>query len=293
MDAPNASAAAAGIGSILPGPLGPTINSWISAQVRRLRVENLAVALRCCDVSDDGLRVRNKMVSANFDVLGLRDGDTVIGYVTKRDLSAGTCREFACTIADDERISGDVALIDVLERFVDRPYLFVEQSGVVTGILSRADLRNPPVRVMLYMLVEAVEEYTNALVRGFYPNDRFLDVLDGNGKDKARLNLTQRRRRSEDLDMTDCLRLSDKMTVLSEVDGLRRTLGFDGKPAWRDFFKRVDDLRQHFARLQDFLSGPEWQDSLKLAVTIQKFLDRCESRWTILAEDFPDPTSKR
>jgi hypothetical protein len=97
----------------------------------------------------------------------------------------------------------------------------------VDGIVTRADLQKPPVRLILFGLITLFEMHLTYLVRHFYPDEGYLSKLSKPRIRAAQELMSERKERNEDLDFIDCLQFGDKTNLVLSKDEIAQLLGIE------------------------------------------------------------------
>lgn len=97
-------------------------------------------------------------------------GGEVIGFVFRDSLKTGIVRGHLQKITSEHLIS-DSPLANLLSIFRTRERAFVLVGQDVRGIITRANLHKPPVRVYLFGLIFLLEMHLTYRVAISYPND--------------------------------------------------------------------------------------------------------------------------
>src|SRR5262249_8656091 len=148
----------------------------------------------------------------------------------------------------------------------------------INGFVTRADLQQPPVRMLLFGLVSLLEMYLVAMVRICYPDESFQDSLTPGRQDKARQLLAERTGRNEDIDLADCLKLSDKYNLLVQVPGFLEFFGLGQPRVALKAFKEMEQLRDNLAHGQDLVAGKTWEEVIRTVNNLQAFLTDCHAK---------------
>jgi hypothetical protein len=74
-------------------------------------------------------------------------------------------------------VASEAPLRDTVIALGERPRVFVTSLGAVGGIITRADLQKPPVRMWLFGLITLVEQALGMLIRARYPDGSWAERL--------------------------------------------------------------------------------------------------------------------
>lgn len=164
-----------------------------------------------------------------------------------------------------------------LKVFKERHFTFVLIGSEVQGIVTRADLNKPPVRVYLFSLVSLLEMHLGFWVRAEYPNDSWQQELKEERLAAARLLLKERRRRRQDPTLLECLQFCDKRDLIIRKKEVRARLGLGGAKASKRLLERAEALRNGLAHSQqDLAHGSSWVQLISLIETLETIVDRSD-----------------
>ena len=219
------------------------------------------------------------MDARGYDVIGIRMDGLVEAYALREDVSGGRLGDHARAIEPELVLPDSSALLTAFEKLRTRPWVLVSIVGRVWGFVSAADLQKAPVRMWLFGLISLAEMHTLRLVRELFPGEEWIasNLLAPPRMADARKLFEKRRRKGQETDLTDCLQLCDRATILKKQRGLFRELGFNSNAEAQHFFSHFEDLRNSLAHSQDILSN-RWPALADIAIGLERFLHACESR---------------
>jgi predicted transcriptional regulator len=268
---------------------------WISKRTGRLRtgtriselrklfetgitVRAIEEPIQCCAISDPAPEIAQKMHQLDFDVIGVKDSQDghVIGYINACELVQGRCREYLQAFRVSDLVSDSTPLINVLTLLRDRKRVFILTENNVTGIITRADLQKPPIRILLFGLVSLLEIHLSYLVRRFYPNDSWKEKLSKRRIDDAKAMMEQRTSRNEKMDLVDCLQFCDKRYLATAHPDICRMLHFESSNLGNKLLKDIEKLRDKLAHSQDIVTGTTWERIIDLVGNVEKLIEGSE-----------------
>src|SRR3989442_1622063 len=129
--------------------------------------------LQSCSEAAPAAEIARILGQRDFDVAGVqskRDGP-VIGFVAREALRTGTVKDHLQALTAEQLISDATPLPSVLAVLKVRPHSFVLIGPEVRGIVTRADLNKPPVRVYLFALISLLEIHLTFWVKAVYGED--------------------------------------------------------------------------------------------------------------------------
>ena len=187
--------------------------------------------LQSCPSGANAAEIASLLHAKDFDVVGVREdsGGDVIGFVFRDSLKAGLVRSYLQKITSEHLISDATPLASLLSIFKKRERAFVLEGEHVTGIITRADLNKPPVRVYLFGLISLLDMHLTYWVTSLYPNDVWKKCLSKGRVKKAENLLTLRQSRRHQMDLVDCLQFCDKRDLVLALDEPPQNLGTAGE----------------------------------------------------------------
>jgi hypothetical protein len=237
---------------------------------------DIAEYLISYDANQPATDVRQRMIDHDFHVVGLRDDGFVVGFICREDLTEGACSDHVRYFGSNQVTGSETPLRETLIKLGEQPFLFVTILGAVGGIITRADLQKPSVRMWLFGLITLVEHAFSELIRVRYPDNAWREYLSDNRLERAERFQAERRRRNESMDLISCLALADKGQLLSKDREIREQLGMGSRSAAREAVRNMEQLRNSLAHAHDIVTG-SWQTIVNLSVNVDKVLGLYES----------------
>jgi hypothetical protein len=207
--------------------------------------------------------VRSFMTTRDYDVVGIRREGQVVGFVEKSSLEMGDCGLYQQPFDKTLVLCDSVPLLTVLMELNQASFVFITVLGKVGGIITRADLQKPPVRMWLFGIVTLIEMRFGELIGRHCPGDSWKNFLSEARLQKAQVLLDERRRRNQSLDLFDCLQFSDKGQIIARNEGLRMATVFLSRRQAEEGIKKLEQLRNNLAHAQDILAS-DWDTIIRL-----------------------------
>ncbi len=218
---------------------------------------DVAEPLASFDAGASAADVRAFMEARGLDVVGVRREGRAAGYVERTSLGQGACGEQLRPFDDASVVSDAAPLLTVLQELNRAPLLFVAVFGEVGGVVTRADLQKPPVRMWLFGVVTLIELRFVELIEKHCPADGWKEFLSEGRLQKAQALLAERLRRNQSLRLIDCLQFSDKGQIIARNEGLRDATVFASRRQAEEAVKQLEQLRNHLAHAQEIVSD-DW-----------------------------------
>jgi len=223
--------------------------------------------LRSCPAEESAADTARLLQQRDFDVAGVKrqPAGPVIGWVATESLKSGCVEDHLQPLTSDQLVSDATPLLTVMKVLRARPYTFVLVGTEVAGIVTRADLNKPPIRVYMFSLISLLEMHLGFWVRVEYPDDSWHAQLPKKRLAAAAKVLEQRRRRKQNPFLAECLQFCDKRDLVIAKEELRTRLALGTKAGASRFLKRAEDLRNVLAHSQrDLADGTSWEQVINL-----------------------------
>lgn len=243
-----------------------------------LTIGLIAEPLESVASSEDAATVCDRMKSRNWDVIGVCDGgeaEASAYYLHQQDLKDGHCGQYAQRFEIQDIVAPSAPIYQSLHWLCERKRLFVLGRKGVEGIVSIADLQKQPVRLMLFAAVSLLEMAMLARIRQLFAKEEEWAAKLSEGRiQKARELHAQRGQKGQDIDLADCLCLSDKATILLKSSDECEVWGFTSKHVAEKFFKPVQTLRDNLAHGHDPSQGADWAEICTMFTKAQEITHR-------------------
>jgi hypothetical protein len=222
--------------------------------------------LESCFLDDDAVEIAKILQGRDFDVAGVQEGPQghVIGFVLRDSLKDGNVRNHFNKMTSEHLISDATPLASLLSIFKTRRHVFVLAGQHVTGIITRADLTKPAMRVYLFGLISLLDMHLTYWVKDSYPEDAWKGRLSSSRLKKSEQLLALRRSRAQQTDLVDCLQFCDKRDlILAHEVCTRLCLGEKNTAEKR--LRDAEDLRDLLAHSQqDLTEGSSWAEVIEV-----------------------------
>jgi hypothetical protein len=238
--------------------------------VENFSAADIAEPLASFDANASAADVLAVMTRRAYRVAGIRKDGTIGGYVRQEELAHGTCGDAVHPFEDGDVVPDSAGFPELVMWLNDRPRLFVTVLGQVGGIVTRTDLQKPPVRMWLFGMITIIEMGLTRMIEAAYPEDSWKECLSEGRLEKAETLLEERRRRSQDLGLLDCLQFSDRGQIVLRNEALRKQAGFVSRSRGEQTVKELEALRNNLAHSQDIIAC-DWGIIVKLTEYMDKF----------------------
>jgi AraC-like DNA-binding protein len=243
-----------------------------------ITAQSICEPIQACFINDPVSEIKEKMEQLDFDVIGIKSSEDspIEGYIFAADLTEGKCGDFKKEFQISDLISNSTPLIDVLQILKNKMRVFVLFGNMIQGIITRADLQKPPVRILLFGLITLLEMHFSYLIRKFYPDENWHGTLTESRIEKAKELMRSRKERNEKLDLVDCFQFCDKRNLILAISEIINLLGFSSEDECKNNLKDIEKLRDKLAHSQDIVTGTSWEKIISLVDIVEKLIQKSE-----------------
>lgn len=254
-------------------------NSYYNVQktfVRGVQVRDIAEPLPSFDATTLAAEARAVLETTGGFVVGVRTNGFVTACAELEALVGGTCGDCAQPL-DPARILPDTATLAELVYSLDRaPFVFVRMLGAIAGVVTRADLEDPPVRMWLFGLLSTIEARFVSLIEKHFGDGEaagWAASISTARLEKAVELQAERQRRQLNAKLLNCLQFSDKAQIVARNEDLRATVGFASRKRAEQRIKEVERLRNNLAHGQEIVAS-DWAAIVTLAQILERVAPR-------------------
>lgn len=247
--------------------------------LRRIFIDNITARsiyepLLCCPVTSRAEAARQALEVRDFDVAGVKEneGGEVVGYVLFEELGEGDLRKYVRKISTDLLISDSTPIAEIFSVLSEINFAFVIAGKHISGIITKADINKPPVRIYLFGMTSLFEMHLSAWVNHYYVNDSWVqEVSENRMQDAAKIH-ELRKGNNQELSLLECLQLCDKRDLLAKSKQFREDFDFS-RASFDSFVKNVEKVRNELAHSQySIIANIEWISLIEIISRTEKFL---------------------
>ena len=249
--------------------------------------------LLCCPADSRAEEAKDALKNREFDVAGVKkteDGD-VIGYVVTDELTYGDLSKFIKKIDAGLLISDSTPIAKILSILTNRNFAFVIYGNHITGIVTRADINKPPMRIYIFGIISLFEMHLNFWITHSYSDNSWINILPKQRLEKAKEIYELRKGNNQDLSLLECLELCDKRDILAKSKEFRDEFDMS-KNSFDSFVKGIEKIRNELAHNQNsIISNIEWAEFIKIISDTEEFLTKSDNKVEAIAlqgNDFKD-----
>lgn len=240
--------------------------------LRNLVARDIAEPLPSFDHSTSSQEAREMLVEARQSVAGVRKKGWIKGFLLVAELGEGTCGDYTHPLEEAVVLADSTSLLDLTRALKETEWVLLRILGEVNGIVTKADLQDPPVRMWLFGMITVIELRFQKMIEEHFQAEEWIKYVSPARLEKARHMFEERQRRNQDSALVDCLQFSDKAQIIARDETLRQQAGFGSRNRADEGIKRMEKLRNNLAHSQNIVDT-DWEVIAGIADHLQRFFD--------------------
>ncbi len=235
--------------------------------------------LACCQITDNPFEVKNTLEQRDFDTLGVVDDNGVkLGYIVREKLGENTIDNYIEKFDIEIVISESTPLSELFEILLEKEYVYILSKNTIDGIVTRADINKPIVRIYLFGLISLFELHLNYWITQNYDNESWIDVLKQTRIESAEKIFNERKGNNVQLTLLECIQMCDKRDILRTTDDFITEFDFT-KNGFERLLKDVEKVRNELAHSQNsIIANLEWTVFVNTIKNAKEFLVKSEEK---------------
>ncbi len=272
---------------------GTRFSSLKKIFIDNVTAKSIYEPLLCCPADSIADHAKEALKIREFDVAGVKETESgkVIVYVLTDELANGELRKYVKVIDPELLISDSTPIADIFTSLMNRDFVFVLYGKLIIGIITKADINKPPVRIYLFGMISLFEMHLNSWINHFYPDNTWEHEISDNRIKAARDIYKKRKGNNQDLSSLECLQFCDKRDLLKQSDDFIKEFDIS-KKRFDTFVKRVEKIRNELAHSQNsIISNFEWSVFVETVYHLEDFLINSDTKVEHIAtegNDFKD-----
>ena len=240
--------------------------------LRNLVARDIAEPLPSFDQSMPADEARAILLEARQSVAGVRKKGWITGYIKLDELGPGTCHDYTHGLDEAIVLADSTSLLDLTRALKETDWVLLRILGEVTGIITKADLQDPPVRMWLFGMITVIELRFQKMIEEHFQAEEWVKYMSPGRLEKAKRMFEERQRRNQDSALVDCLQFSDKAQIIARDETLRQQAGFASRNRADEGIKRMEKLRNNLAHSQSIVDT-DWEVIADIADHLQRFFN--------------------
>jgi len=258
---------------------GTSFNELQSLFIDNITTKHIYEPLLSCKLDEEACHVKHGLNQKEFDSAGVIDSDnTVVGYVLREDLENGVISEYIKPIEPERLVADSTPIAELLNLLSDLEYIYVLDRSRIEGIVTRADINKPIVRIYLFGIISLFELHLNYWINKNYTEDDWKDIINPERLKDAQKIFEERKGNNDELSLLECIQIADKKVILKKTESFRKDFSFS-KGKVEKLIKDGEKIRNELAHSQNsIIANLEWKRFVETINEIELFLVKSEEK---------------
>lgn len=256
---------------------GTTFKELQSIFIDNITTKFIYEPLYCCRINDCALEVKQSLSERDFDIIGvIDDNENPIGFAVREELNTGNIQEFCHRIELGHITADSTSILELLNILSSNTHSFVIQENRVVGIVTRADINKPIVRIYIFGIISLFELHLTFWINEYYESDSWKTHVNEHRLLSAEKTFEKRKGNNDDLTLLECLQLCDKRDILNKTSDFMTQFKFS-KTQFERVLKDAEKIRNELAHSQNsIIANLEWERFVSTISNIESFLNISE-----------------
>lgn len=231
----------------------------------------------CCRTNDNAREVKSALEYRDFDVIGVVDkNENVIGYALREELEGNIINDFTHKFDLKNIVADSTPILGLLNILSINSFSFVLESNKIVGIVTRADVNKPIIRIYIFGIISLFEIHLNFWINDYYINDSWQEKIRENRLLEIMKIFETRKGNNDELTLLECAQLCDKRDILTDSDNFRIQFNFS-KNGFERLLKDVEKIRNELAHSQNsIIANLTWERFVNTISNVESFLNNSE-----------------
>lgn len=254
------------------------------SELQEIFIENITAKyiyepLACCQITDNPIEVQRVLKQRDFDTLGVvNETGSKIGYIEGNKLGNDNIKKYVQKFKLEIIISDSTPLAELFEILLNKEFVYILSKGAIEGIVTRADINKPIVRIYLFGLISLYELHLNYWIIKKYDQESWKQKLSPARIEMAEKIFEIRKGNNIQLSLLECIQFCDKREILKTTCDFMTEFDYKKK----DFVKlleNVEIIRNELAHSQkSIIANLNWVDFVHSIKMMKEFLVKSERR---------------
>lgn len=252
------------------------------SELQEIFIENITTKyiyepLACCRITDNPIEVQRVLKQRDFDTLGvINKTGTKIGYIEGNKLGDDNIEKYLQKFELEIIISDSTPLAELFEILLDKEFVYILSKGAIEGIVTRADINKPIVRIYLFGLISLYELHLNFWITKNYDQETWKQKLSPARLETAENIFEIRKGNNIQLSLLECIQFCDKREILKKTRDFITEFDYIRKD-FEKLLKNVEIIRNELAHSQNsIIANLNWVDFVHSIKMIKEFLEKSE-----------------
>lgn len=252
-------------------------HSLKSLYEENITVKSIAQELEFCSKDDSAISIRSKMEEKHFDTLAVEDEGEIVGYIDRHGLDEGKIMDYMKVFSPRELVSDSTPLIQLLHIFKKTNRVFVLENNSINKLITHADLQKPPIRMLIFGYITLLEMRLSDIILHRFGGESWYPMISEDRLHKANQLYERRVEKNEEINLIECLQISDKFDIIHKDEELRAFFQIPSKSKGKKDANAIRKLRDKISHANELGLDMSWIEIIEVVQTCGRLLEISET----------------
>lgn len=252
-------------------------HSLKSLYEENITVKSIAQELEFCSKDVSAISIRSKMEEKHFDILAVEDEGEIVGYIDRHGLGEGEIMDYMKVFSPSELVSDSTPLIQLLHIFKKTNRVFVLENNSINKLITHADLQKPPIRMLIFGYITLLEMRLSDIILHRFGGESWYPMISEDRLRKANQLYERRVEKNEEINLIECLQISDKFDIIHKDKELRAFFQIPSKSKGKKDANAIRKLRDKISHANELGLDMSWIEIIEVVQTCGRLLEISET----------------
>lgn len=242
-----------------------------------ITVKSIAQELEFCNKDEPAIPIKIKMENKHFDTLAVEDEGEIVGYIDRHELGEGEISDYMKAFSPRELVSDSTPLIQLLHIFKKKTRVFVLENNSIKKLITHADLQKPPIRMLIFGYITLLEMRLSDIILHRFGAASWYPMISEDRLHKARQLYERRVEKNEEINLIECLQISDKFDIIHKDKELRAFFQIPSKSKGKKDANAIRKLRDKISHANELGLDMSWIEIIEVVQTCGRLLEISET----------------
>lgn len=233
----------------------------------------IAEQLLSFDSNRNSDEVKQILTEKKLNVAGIRIDGVVAGFVLLEDLTSGTCGNHMQPFSENLTLTETASFPEIIKVLSETEFCFVTLLGSVGAVITKNDFQKPAVRMWLFGMITIIEMFISKTVKEKFSDSSWQSKLPEGRLEIAKTLQQARKKAGQNINLLDCLHLSDKAGILIKDSDMREDFMFGSRTEAKKAIWELMSLRNSLAHAHDIVTY-DWDTIVVISKRLDKIMTR-------------------
>ncbi|WP_444685473.1 hypothetical protein [Alkalicoccus luteus] len=231
--------------------ISPNYNQLLTLLDDGVTVNHIAEPLNTIDIRTPKGHTIGIMEQNNYDLIGVTKEEKVIGYI-EYDKSDNSVLGPIMNFQSIDLISANTPLSLALTIISVQKRIFILDKNNVASIATIADLEKPPVRMMIFSILNLLETELTYLIHTHVYEADYSKYINDINYAMAKERYNEKQLKNQEISFVWYFTFTDKINIIKRNENLLAILNFSSKTQYTKMTSSLIDLRNEIAHARPF-----------------------------------------